>query len=279
MGVAVETARPRLELAEQVPQHFDVDLIVSPDDNPAPKPAVLETLLASIGEHGQLVPAWVCPSPDLPEHKRLCIEGNHRLAVCRTLGRPFWAFDLGRFVPEAERIQLTFQHNHSRRRMPAGEVAGGAIRWMELTGCNQAEASARLNISPATLSRVLGDRRIPPELRPKADLLAQSIRSLISAVPSDLMGKAFDFALAAGPDDKRPTRDAVALYIRQLKKNGQGEGRKPKPVSLRVGGRLVTLSLTKGDSATTVAEDLKAIVARLGKHAEVPPDGWPFLFQ
>ena len=130
MAAAVEAARPRPERAELVPGYFDVDLIVSPDDNPAPKPAMLENLLASIGEHGQLVPGWVCPSPDLPEQKRLCIEGNHRLAVCRTLGLRFWAFDLGRFVEEAERIRLTFQHNHSRRVMPFGELADGlAATW------------------------------------------------------------------------------------------------------------------------------------------------------
>ena len=163
--------------------------------------------------------------------------------------------------------------------MPFGELAERAGRYMELTGCSQADASTHLNVSPPTLSRAFGDRRIPAELKAKADQLGQSVRSLIAAVPPALMGRAVDFALTAGADGKRPTRDAVALHIRQLKKEGQGKGSKPKPVSLRLGGRVVTLSIAKGDSASSVAEDLKTIVAKLGKHAEVPPDGWPFLFQ
>ena len=92
------------------------------------------------------------------------------------------------------------------------------------------------------------------------------------------MGRAVDFALTAGAEGKRPTRDAVALFIRQLKRDGKNWG-KPKPIPLRINGRLVTLSIVKGDNAASVAEDLKAIATRLGKHAEVLPDGWPFLFQ
>jgi hypothetical protein len=264
--------------AKPVPLEFDAELMVTPEDNPPPKPAGLESLLASIREHGQLVPGWVCPSPDLPEHKRLIIEGNGRVVVCRKLKRSFWAFDLGRFVPEAERIQLTCQHNHSRRVMSFGELAERASRYIELTGCTQAEASLQLNISPATLSRAFGDSRILAELRPKADQLPQSIRSLIAAVPQALMGQAIDFA--SGADGTRPTRDAVALFISKLKKEGQGQGRKARAITLRVNGRMVTVKVAEGDAAASVAKDLQAIVTRLGSKelANVSPDGWPFLF-
>jgi ParB-like chromosome segregation protein Spo0J len=265
--------------AELVPLYFDSDLIVTPDDNPAPTQAMLDSLLASIREHGQLVPGWVCPSPDLPQNKRLCLEGNHRLAVARLLGNPFWAFDLQKFVPEEERIRLTFQHNHSRRVMSRDETAEKASRFIELTGCTNAEAARLLNVSPPTLSRAFGERRIPPELKPLADQLGLAVRSLIAALPPLLMRQALDFALAAGPDGKRPTRDAVAGFSRQLKKTGRPKARKSKAITLRVSGRAVTLAVGERDTASTVAEDLKAIVAKLGRHAEVPPDGWPFLFQ
>ncbi len=39
------------------------------------------------------------------------------------------------------------------------------------------------------------------------------------------------------------------------------------------------LNARNRDCANSVAEDLKSIVAKLGKHADVKPDGWPFLFQ
>ncbi len=279
IATTLKSAAPSPERAELVPRYFDADRIVTPADNPVYTPAMLADLLASVREHGQLVPGWVCPSPDLPEDRRLCLEGNRRLAVAGTLGLPFWAFDLGRVVPEAERIKLLFQHNHSRRVMGRDEIAERAARYIELTGCTAADAAKLLNVSPPTLSRAFGERRIPPELRERAELLGLSIRSLVAAAPPALMGKAVAFAETPGADGKRPTRDEVSAFIRQLRKSGQPKGKKPRTVTLKLNGRAVTLALADKDTAYAVAEDLKAIVARLGKHADVPPDGWPFLFQ
>ncbi len=267
------------EQAELVPIYFDTNLVVTPDDNQVYTPVMLVDLLESEREHGQLVPGWVCPPPDLPPNKRLCIEGNRRLAVARQLGLPFWAFDLGRPVPEVERIKLTFQHNHSRRVMSRDEIAEKAARFIELTGCTHGEAALHLNVSHPTLSRAFGERRIPPELKPRADLLGLSIRSLVAAVPVPLMVKAIEFAETPGRDGKKPTRDEVSLFIRRLKKNGKPEGHRAKAVTLRMNGRTVTLSVGDKDSVCTVAEDLKALASKLGKHDAVPPDGWPFLFQ
>ena len=106
MSIATLNAVERpSEQADLVPIYFDADLVVTPDDNPVYTPAMLADLLESVREHGQLVPGWVCPSPDLPPNKRLCVEGNRRVAVARQLGLPFWAFDLGRPVLEQERIR------------------------------------------------------------------------------------------------------------------------------------------------------------------------------
>ena len=136
-----------------------------------------------------------------------------------------------------------------------------------------------LNVSGPTLSRAFGERRIPPELKARADRLGLSIRSLVAAVPVPLMARAIEFAETPGRDGKKPTRDEVSLFIRQLKKNGKPKGHKAKAVTLRMNGRTVTLSVGDKDSVCTVAEDLKAIASKLGKHDTVPPDGWPFLFQ
>jgi ParB/RepB/Spo0J family partition protein len=263
---------------ELVPRQFDPNLVVAPDGNPTYSPAMVADLVASIREHGQLVPGWVCPSPDLPEGKRLCLEGNRRREACLSLGLPFWAFDLGRVVPEAERIRLTFSHNFIRRRMRIEEIAERAARYIEITHCTAAEAAKHLNVSAATLSRAFGERRIPPELKPKAELLCLSIRSLIAALPVPLMAQAVEFAGTPGPDGKAPTRDQVPLFLRDLKKGGKTKARRAKAITLRMNGRAVTLAVGDKDSAYSVAEDLKAIVAKLGKHADVSPDGWPFLF-
>jgi hypothetical protein len=257
----------------RVPEYFGPDQIVTPADNPSYSAESLNDLIESIREHGQLVPGWVGQSPELPEGKLLCIEGNRRLAVARILGLRFWAFNLGRDVPEEERIRLMFHHHSTRRRWGREEIAERAGRYIELTGCTAAEAARLLNVSGPTLSRAFGERRIPPDLKPRADQLGPSIRSLIGAVPAPQMAQAVAFAETPGPDGKKPTRDQVSLFIRRLEKPGRPKARKPKAVTLRLNGRTVTLGVGDKDSAYSVAEDLKAIVSKLGKHADVPPDG------
>jgi ParB/RepB/Spo0J family partition protein len=279
MTLTLKATTPPTERAEPILRHFEPELLVSPPDNPIPHPTKVAELRESIRQHGQLVPGWVCPSPELPPEKRLIIEGNSRRLATQQLGITFWAFDVGRFVSEEDRIKLTFSHNFIRRRMSIEEIAEKASRFMELTGCSANQASTYLNVSPPTLSRAFGERRIPPELKPRADRLVQSVRSLIAAVPETLMAQAIKYAETPLSDDKKPTRDQVSLFIRQLKKDGKPKGRKPKAIPLRLNGRLVSITVGEKDNALTVMEDLKSLASKLGKHAEVPPDGWPFLFQ
>lgn len=263
---------------ELAPRYFDTRLIVAPPDGPPCNPGVVARLAANMEEHGQLVPGWVFP-PDPVAELREIIEGNHRLAACRQLGRPFWAFDTGRNVPEAERIRLTFQHNQVRRVMGRDEIAERAARFIELTGCAAFEAARMLGISGPTLSRAFGEKRIPAGLKPRTDRLNLSIRSLVAAAPEAVMERAVDFAEAPLPDGKAKTRDQVAAYIRQLKKGEAHKGGKPRPVTLRVGGRTLTLTIATDDTAGTVAEELKAIAAKLAKLSDIKPEGWHFHFQ
>lgn len=280
MSVAtLKPSSPPSDRAELVPRYFDTDRIETPAGNPAPNPVTFVSLVESMREHGQGVPGWVCPSPDLPEDRRLCIEGNGRLAAARLLGLKFWAFDLGRFAEEDERIRLTFSYNFIRRRMSIEEISEQAARYITLTSCTHADASAHLHVSPATLSRAFGERRIPQGLRERADRLGLSIRSLVAAVPVALMDQAIGFAETPGPDGKTPTRDEVSLFNCQLKRTGKPKARRAKAVMLRLNGRSVTIAVGDKDSAYTVAEDLKAIVAKLGKNSDVAPEDWPFLFQ
>jgi ParB/RepB/Spo0J family partition protein len=264
---------------ELLPRYFDNKLIVTPEENLTYSEEMLGDLLPSLRTHGQLVPGWVCPSPDLAEDMRICIEGNRRLAAMRILGRPFWAFDQGRFVPEEERIVLSFQHHQSRRVMSREEIADRAARYMELTQCTAGEAARHLNVSKPMLSRAFGEQRIPAELRPRTDQFGMSIRSLVASVARELMPQVVEFAEAPGPDGEKPTRDQVSEFIQRLKPNAKPAASKPKVISLRINGRLVTIAVNRGDSATSVAKDLSAAVATLGKHSTVQPEGWPFLFQ
>ena len=201
--------------------------------------------------------------------------------ACRRIGILFRAFDVGRPVSEEERIKLMFAHHGTRRHWSREIIATKGARFIELTGCTAAEAARQLGCSEPTLSRAFGEKRISPELKPKADLLGLSIRSLVAAAPAALMSQAVEFALTPRADGKKPTRDQVSAFIQQLKKQskGQAKGKKARVIDLRINGRAVMLAIGERDSAGTVAEDLKALAAGLIKHSGVAPDGWPFLFQ
>jgi ParB/RepB/Spo0J family partition protein len=262
------------ERAEMVLKYYpETDVIRTPEGNPSYSPAMLADLLDSIRSHGQLVPGFVAP---LSDGTLSCIEGNRRLAVVRILHKPFWAFNLGRDVSEEERISLSFHHNLIRRRMSTEEIAERGSRYMELCRCTASEAAKRLNVSPAMLSRALGDQRIPKECRPRAERLAQSVRSLIAAVPAPLMIRAIEFAEGGLDGTLKPTRDQVAIYIRELKKGARSNGSKAKTITLRM-NRVVKVEVGPQESAQSVAEDLKAIAVKLGK-IDIPSAGWSFLF-
>jgi ParB/RepB/Spo0J family partition protein len=277
MGVATPiAASPPPGRVELVPKWLDPELCVTPPDNPAYSHAMLADLIESFQQHGQLVPGWV--SPHSVAGRMLCIEGNRRLAVARLLGLRFWAFDLGREVSEEERIVLTFNHNSTRRVMSREEIAEKAARYIDLTGCSQIEAATKLNVSGPTLSRAFGDRRIPDFLRSRAEKLGLSVRSLVAAVPVALMDQVIRYAETPGPDGKVPTRDHVSQFIARLKKTGTAKTPKPRTITLKHNGRVITLSIGGKDTPPGVVEELKSFVAKISKLADVSLDGWPFHF-
>lgn len=266
--------------SEPTPRFFPLEDVVPLPGNPEYSPAMVADLVESLRQHGQRVPAFVAPSPELPEGKFYLIDGNRRRAALAIAGLPrLWAFNLGRDIAEADRIRLLFEFNHTRRVMRLDEVAEQAARFQELTSCTAAEAATHLNISPAKLSRAYGERRIPPELRERADRLFPSIRWIIASLRPELMAEAIAFAETPGEDGRKRTRDEVSSFVQGLKLRGRGKALKPKTLTLRLSNRTLTFTLAAGDTAQSVSDDLKAVIATLGKHAHVSPDGWPFLFR
>jgi len=268
--------------AEGVEMHlkfFDAAKIIPSEPEPVIPSAFHLELLEDLRQRPQRLPGFVHPDPALAEDERRCLEGHHRLWCCKQLGKPFWAFDLGRFVEELERIELIVGTNSLRRVMPRDELAARAARYIELKQCSAAEAAKRLGVSPPTLSRAFGESRIPLALKLRADRLGLSIRSLVAAAPPAVMEAAIAYAETPDPaTGKLATRDAVSLHIRQLKKGGRSKEPKPKVIRLELEGRLITICITEGDVASEVAKELKAIASKLSGLGEMEPDGWPYHF-
>jgi ParB/RepB/Spo0J family partition protein len=267
-------------MSEPLPlREFDpADCLPADDNRPAADRPGIDHLAQSIRDNGQLVPGLVCPHP---EHagKKLILDGVGRWHCCGLLARKYRALLLPGPVSEPERIKLRLLTNAIRRNMAPQEIADEAARYMKLTGCTQGEAAQQLNLSPASLSRFMTrSRRLPPELKDKADQVCPSVASLIAALPTPAaMQEALDFAAAPGPDGRLPTRDQVTRFAERYRPK-RPRGPKGKSLKGRIDGRRVELSILPGESTDGLVEFLKALAATLAKHKHIPPDSLGFLF-
>jgi ParB/RepB/Spo0J family partition protein len=254
---------------------FDPAQCLAPDDN---RPAERPNLAEGIRANGQLVPGLLCPHPDVAD-RYLILDGVGRWFACGRLGIMFRAMLLPEAVPEAERIRLRLQHNVIRRNMTPDEIADDATRYIRITNCSQEAAAKQLTLSPATLSRAMSvHRRIPLELKAKAEAVRPSIAAMIAALPTiEAMRTGLDYATSPGKDGRLPTRDQVGFYVDQFKVR-KPRGTKAKTLKGMVEGRKVELGLLPDESTESVIRFLQSLAAKIGKYRDLPPDNLGFLF-
>jgi len=245
------------------------DCFATDDADPAQRPDI-GFLRDSLEQDGQKVPVLLAPHPEKPG-KHVYVDGHGRGHCLRLLGRKMLALVLDRPVSEIERIELKFSHNALRRSMSLEEIAGEAARYIELTGCTQKEAGARLKCSDATVSRALAlHRRVPADLRAAANQLGPSFVSLISPLGKDeAMRQAVEFAAKAGADGKKPSRDQVARFVAQLRGKKRPRPPRCKRIKLRIEERRYEIELKPGDGVDSLIEALRASANRLQRHREL----------
>jgi ParB/RepB/Spo0J family partition protein len=258
---------------------FETTSCLPPEDNrPAARPGINE-LIEGIRANTQLVPGLVCPHPEFSAKYEI-LDGVGRWFACERLGIKFRAILLATPVPEAERIKLRLQHNVIRRNMTMDEIADDAARYMSLMQCTQEEAAQELTLSSATVSKALtAKRRIPVELKPMVDAVRPSIVSMIATLPTaEAMRQAFEHATTPGRNGKLATRDQMAIYLEQFKKE-KHRGARVRALKGMVEGRKVELGLLPNESTDSVIKFLQSLTAKLGKYRDLPPDNLGFLFK
>ena len=110
---------------------LSTDDVLTPEANRIVTLETVPDLLASMQAEGQLVPALVCPHPDLPG-KWLCLGGNRRLFCCRVLCLKLKAVAVEGPVTEERQVKLRLTENVIRRNMSLLEIAEGLQRYMQL---------------------------------------------------------------------------------------------------------------------------------------------------
>jgi ParB/RepB/Spo0J family partition protein len=229
------------------------DDVLTPDGNRIITLETVPELLASMQAEGQLVPALVCPHPELPG-KWLCLGGNRRLFCCRVLGLKLKAVAVEGLVTEERQVKLRLMENVIRRNMSLLEIAEDLQRYMQLTGVSsQTEVAAALNMGVAEVSRAL---RLPKLLDPELHgyvrdfKIGRTVAELIALLPAEQQRDVMRRVLEG--DLRGMKRDAIAREIDRLR------GKKPKAQkSLKIACGGVTATV-RGDSVAA----LRAFIAK-----------------
>lgn len=229
------------------------DDVLTPAGNRVVTLEKVADLLASIRAEGQLVPALVCPSLDLPT-KWLCLGGNRRLFCCRVLGLKLKAVAVEGFVTEERQVKLRLTENVIRRNMSLLEIAEDLQRYMQLTGVSsQAEVAAALNMGVAEVSRAL---RLPKLLDPELHgyvrdfKVGRTVAEMIASLPAEQQHDVMRRVLEG--DLKGVKRDAIAREIDRLRGK---KAKAQKSVRLAFGGVVASV---KGDHVAA----LRAFIAK-----------------
>jgi hypothetical protein len=240
-----------------------------PEDNHG-RELVIDDLLASLPVHGQLLPGVCARGPD---GRLVCIDGNRRLAACRALRRGFLTIILDRMVGKAEAIETRLTANFIRRNMTLKQIGQDVAEYMDATGCTQKEAGARLGFREGVVCRALSLKLLSAaEERRLLDAgLCWSGIAMIAPLTGETRSKALEFACTRGMDGEPCRKEALQLYVKQLK-SGSRPGRKRKALRLVVDGLGVELQLKKEDTVECVIERLRALAAKLARYKDLPPD-------
>ncbi|WP_169979770.1 helix-turn-helix domain-containing protein [Tautonia rosea] len=227
----------------------------------------------SLDTNGQTFPGMVCPNPN-PGKPLLCLDGNRRLAWCLSRDREFMALVLDKPVSRSEALRI--KHTSDlKKKLTLDQIAEDAAALLD-EGMTQAEAARLLDRSEATISRALSLSLFPEDER-KALLekgVCHSSLSVIAPLCGEQKAKAISFATTPGPDGKPRKRDELVLFIKRMK--GDKEKR-AKQVSFTVGRRKLVVQSLKDDNAGALIEDLKALIDRLRRFPDTPPEGWQYL--
>jgi hypothetical protein len=260
---------PRLTnipIAEEVAvrvMDLPTDIIHTPPDNDINMEAV-EELCTNMGEHGQLVEIIVFPHPTLVEHY-LCADGNHRLAAKRLLGQTVRARILDKAPDEAELITIRVTTATIGKTVDKAVVGADIFRWMELTGADQAQATAHFGYTSQSAICKL--------LRPYKN----GIEELLTALKERRIAPTSAYLVAALPVEVQRTilpqvlgkkREAVQRIVQAAK------GAKPKGakvLKLTCGGVVATV---KGDSVAALRTFIAKAAEALKKleRDKLPPE-------
>ena len=193
----------------------------------------IQSLMENIEQEGQLHPGIVHNDPTLVKDY-VVADGNRRFLCCRILGIPFKAIFLDHVPEEDELIRIRVASNAQRLNACDYDIARDAIRYMEVTGKNQAQTARDFGISESRLSKILAKFNNAVEEVRMAEIdgrIGQDVGRIIASLPVEHQSAFLEKVLAGDF-----TRDAIEGMAARLKQQLSGSKAKCKPVKMKTPG-------------------------------------------
>ena len=227
----------------------------TPPGNPEITMDDVRQLHDSMAKHGQLVDAIAAPHPDMPGHY-LIPDGNGRLAACRALDIPLRRDSSTTCPTRPSSITIRLTTATIRKSMDRASVGADALRWMKLTGANQAEAAEHFGYkSQGSISKLIapfenGLEELVEALKERQ--ISGSAAYLVAQLPPEAQRRALP-----GIIGKRLPRKRVESIVAELK------GKKAKVEKLlKLAHAGMSATVRKGGGSL---ESVKAFCAKRSK--------------
>ena len=210
----------------------------------------LDGLIASLREHGQLMPLRV----RLVDGRFVIEDGERRWRAAKPAGLS----QLAVIVEEKPgTVQRQLVLNCQREDLTAGEKAHAIRRLMAETGWNASQVADRLGFSKATVSRLLSLLDLPEPIRGRVDAgeIPLSAASALARVEDGERREALASQVASG----QLTRDGLVGTLRARRDGNPKEARGASRVICRLASATVTVSAEDAldlESFISTLEDL-----------------------
>jgi ParB family chromosome partitioning protein len=230
----------------------------------------LQSLAASIRQHGVLQPLIVAPDP---EGGYVLIAGERRLQAARLAGLESVPV-IVRMAAEQERLELALIENLQREDLNALEAAQGYRQLVDDFGLTHEEAAQRLGKSRASVSNTLRLLKLPPAVRQAiadGSLSEGHARALLALPTPQAQAAAAQTILRRGLN-VRQTEELVQRLAGQRRRTTRARRRSPDEVDVEdrlrqaLGTRVILRRGRKGGSLVIrffSDEELDALVDRI----------------
>jgi ParB family chromosome partitioning protein len=212
------------------------------------------------------------------------IDGERRYRAALQEGlKELWCLVIEKPASKAELRKAQLRTNLAREAMNACELAD-AIREIEREEnqgrkpgerITQKQLAEAVGTTEPTLSQWLSIKRLAPDLKPfveNGDIGATAARAVASLPTMEMQRGAMKQALGPPPMAK----DAVVALCNALK--GKREKKPPAIKGKTPAGSSFQYRPKSKMNGLEIVEDIKAVLAVLRKHLNLPPDAWGHLF-